>query len=251
MKKIAIISLALIALFSLISFTPAFAIEDKDNTKVLLGRGQSLSFIAWKYTGNADNWMAIAKASGLKTDIKSQKRVFVGTVLVIPQELLKPELLPVPSAEEYKMVAEDAAASTKDFVNTSTDLVEVQRQLDRQKMYWGFTLGTLIFVLITAFIAWLVSIDKKKGRIKVQDELKKEVDYYKNLSEMLPGRVKKFTTREGRELEAIITKVETTEDPDNFEITEVLCLNCSTKVHPKNFLSHYFQQHDKKVIKSN
>lgn len=233
--------------FLLLLFTAASAFAAEDNTKVLLGRGQRVYHIALKYTGNANNWMTIAKASGLKTDLKSQKRYFVGTILIIPQELLKSELRPSPSADDYNAMTIKANRYwyNEEVVPLQDKLADAQREL----WYWKVVVGVLIIIFVLTVSAVIIPRSKleKNWAVHYYNELKEEVDYYKNLSEMLPGRIKKFTTQKGKELEAIITKVEAVENVENnnFEITEVLCLNCPTRVHPKNFLSHHFQQHGK------
>ena len=209
------------------------------NTKVVLGRGQNLSYIAWKYTGDADNWEHIAQASGLKTDLKSQRRVFVGTVLMIPQELLKPELKPAPSAIVVEVLQGAVEIAEK-------DLAKLQRELNNANWwvwYWVIVFGVLVGILI------LVCFNYYSLR-SVKRSYKDYTDYYKAQSALLPGNLMDFKTREGRMLQAMITKVELIEEHGCIikpVVTEVDCTKCRTRVNPKNFLSHYFQQHPEPI----
>jgi hypothetical protein len=216
MKKI----LMIVSAFMLLAILPVFIgqaianveISDTNNVKVVVGKGQTSSYIAWKYTGNADNWMKINRASGLKTDLKSQRRLFVGTILVIPQSLLKSELLPLPTAVEYKRVFEAGAAMTNSYNNTLVDLLAAQQQV----MYWKVVVGVLMIIFVLALLTWITSCIKWEQKRKTHDELKKEMA---------------FKTRENKVIVA--------------EVSKVLCPICNTEINPKNFLSHYFQQHGK------
>lgn len=230
MKKV----LMIMSVFILLAILPAFTgqmiagAETSDavaNVKVVVGKGQTLSHIAWKYTGYADNWMAIAKASGLKTDLKSQRRIFVGTVLVIPQSLLKYKLTPEPSADAFSLRA-NAVRVYED------DIVAAQKQikgLEQQIMYWKLVVGALSIVFVLTLIAWISSSVKLNQKNK--DLEKVNNDWARANAAAVFKDVMAFKTQEG---EVIITKV-----------SKVLCPACDTEVNPKNLLSHYFQQHEK------
>ena len=205
------------------------------NTKVVLGRGQTLSYIAWKYTGDVDNWKHIAQASGIKLDIKSQKRVFVGTILTIPQELLKQELRPSPPAVVVEVLQSAVEIAEKDLAKLQKELNDA----DWWMWYWAIVSG----VLGLSFLAALFSYFRER---RDHDLWYGQMEHFREQAAILPGNLMDFKTREGRVLHAMITKVELIEEHGCIVkpvITEVDCTKCHIRVNPKNFLSHYFKQH--------
>lgn len=206
-----------------------------ENTKVVLGRGQNLSYIAWKYTGDADNWKHIAQASGLKTDSESQRRVFVGTILVIPQELLKQVLKPEPPAKRFTI----AISILGQLLNSEADLLKKLADAQRELWLWRGVSALLVFVMLLVFWAAFGAIKQRERKYK-NLETENESSW-----KLIPGSLMDFQTREDKTLRAMITRVELEEHccVVNPIVTEVECSKCRTRVNPKNFLSHYFQQH--------
>ena len=219
--------------------------DNYGNVKIELSRGQNLSYIAKRYTGDAKNWSTIAKTSGLNTDDKSQRHLLVGTVLVIPQSLVKEKFLPTPNEKVFKL-------SLSTLKRTEDELIAARQEvkdLEWWVRYWRavcLMLGVALFlVLCVAF-----SLYRQSGRSKrSQESLMNELERYKGLALTLPGNTMKFEFREGQVVEAIITRVDYEPDDRGGKsvIAEVGCQECALRLKPDKFKSHYSQRHSDKL----
>lgn len=202
--------------------------------KLVLGRGQNLSYIAWKYTGDADNWVAIAKASGLKTSDSAQRRLFVGTVIAIPQELLKKELLPEPSAKVYNIVS---ATANRVII----EQIDNMQNSEREAVYWKIVLGTLILILVMVMIT---AVSARRKCISEIQDLKNQVNNYKAQAKLLPGNYMEFETRDWGVLKAkIIEVVYDNAGRGNPFVIKIECPACKDLITSHNLKSHYSKQH--------
>ncbi len=231
-----------------------------ENMKVVLGRGQNLSYIAWKYTGDFSNWCVIAQASGFICDESIMRRLLVGAVIVIPQELLKPGLMPSPPAVVVNVLQSAVDIAEKDLGKLQKELNDANRWL---WFWWGVCALLVIAVLLVIWAgvgARKLHERKYKDHKELEQECLQLVVRYQEMSKRIPGGLIDFQTREGKILQATITKVELVKNDrasmDDVSgslfgkptVTEVECPECETRVGPKKFLHHYFEQHPKTVV---